>query len=218
MTSNLQIFNSSDFGQIRTVMVGGEPWFVGKDVAAALEYSNTRDAIRVHVDEEDKNTVAIHDGIKGNPNQVIINESGLYSLILSSKLPSAKKFKRWVTSEVLPTLRKTGSYQMPGTGSKTTSIGDVINLIRITRETMKDQGSDPKDIAQTVKGLCDQFNIQLPDCFVKPEETKLSDVLDMVDYIYQSGHTRKPTYNDYIIHLTVSRLEDKGGVSNVSIK
>ena len=209
MTSNLQIFNSSDFGQIRTIMIEGEPWFVGKDVAAALEYTNPQKALRDHVDDEDKLTERIV--LSGQHREVIvINESGLYSLILSSKLPSAKKFKRWVTSEVLPNLRKTGSYQMPGTGPKTTSIGDVINLIRITRETMKDQGSDPKDIAQTVKGLCDQFNIQLPDCFVKPEETKLSDVLDMVDYIYQSGHTRKPTYNDYIIHLTVSRLEDKG--------
>lgn len=108
----LQIFNNPEFGEIRTTVIDGEPWFVGKDVATALGYSNTRDALSKHVDDEDKNTVAFRDGIQGNPNQTVINESGLYSLVLSSKLPTAKKFKRWVTSEVLPTIRKTGSYSM----------------------------------------------------------------------------------------------------------
>lgn len=108
----LQIFNNPEFGEIRTTVIDGEPWFVGKDVATALGYSNTRDALSKHVDDEDKNTVAFRDGIQGNPNQTVINESGLYSLVLSSKLPTAKKFKRWVTSEVLPTIRKTGSYSV----------------------------------------------------------------------------------------------------------
>ena len=84
---------------------------MGKDVAEILGYKNTRDALNKHVDSEDKNTVAIRDGIKkGNPNQTVINESGLYSLIISSKLPSAKQFKHWVTSEVLPAIRKHGAY------------------------------------------------------------------------------------------------------------
>lgn len=87
----------------------GETWFVGKDVAEVLGYANTRDALNKHVDEDDKNSVAIRDG-KGNPNQTMINESGLYSLVLSSKLPSAREFKRWVTSEVLPSIRKHGGY------------------------------------------------------------------------------------------------------------
>ena len=95
---------------IRTLSIDGIPWFVGKDVADVLGYSNTRDALDRHVDTEDKNTVVNPDGNRGNPNMTIVNESGLYSLILSSKLPSAKSFKRWVTSEVLPSLRKTGSY------------------------------------------------------------------------------------------------------------
>lgn len=107
--NELQIFNSPEFGQVRTVTIDGEPWFIAKDVATALGYSNTRDAIAKHVDDDDKNTVVIRDG-KGNPNQTIINESGLYSLVLSSKLPTAKKFKHWVTSEVLPTIRKHGAY------------------------------------------------------------------------------------------------------------
>ena len=110
MANEVQIFENVEFGKVRTIVKDGEPYFVGKDVAEILGYSNTRDALANHVDDEDKNTVAIRDGIQGNPNLTIINESGLYSLILSSKLPAAKKFKRWVTSEVLPAIRKTGSY------------------------------------------------------------------------------------------------------------
>jgi len=110
--NELQIFDNPEFGKIRGLMLDGDPWFVGKDVATALGYSNPRDALARHVDSEDKNTVAFHDGIQGNPNMTIINESGLYSLILSSKLPTAKRFKHWVTSEVLPAIRKTGRYEM----------------------------------------------------------------------------------------------------------
>ena len=108
--SELKVFQNEEFGAVRTMTINGEPYFVGKDVADILGYSNTRDALSKHVDNEDKNTVTIRDGIPGNPNQVVINESGLYSLILSSKLPTAKRFKRWVTSEVLPSIRKHGVY------------------------------------------------------------------------------------------------------------
>ncbi len=110
--NNLQIFSNEEFGNIRTVTIDNEIWFVGKDVADALGYSNSRDAIATHVEMEDKNTVAISDGKRGNPNQAIINESGLYALIFGSKLESAKRFKHWVTSEVLPALHKTGHYEM----------------------------------------------------------------------------------------------------------
>ena len=108
--NELTIFENPEFGAIRTVELDGEPWLVGKDVATALGYSNTRDALDRHVDPEDKNTVVNPDGNRGNPNMTIINESGLYSLVLSSKLPTARKFRRWVTSEVLPSIRKTGGY------------------------------------------------------------------------------------------------------------
>ena len=114
--NQLEIFKNREFGEIRTVVIDGEPWFVGKDVAEALGYSNTRDALATHVMDEDKNTVVISDGKRrGNPNQVIINESGLYALIFGSKLDSAKRFKHWVTSEVLPQIRRTGTYQKPMT-------------------------------------------------------------------------------------------------------
>lgn len=107
--NEIQNFNFEG-NKVRTVLIKDEPYFVGKDIADVLGYSNTRDALYKHVDEEDKDSVAIHDGKKGNPNQVVINESGMYSLVLSSKLPSARKFKRWVTSKVLPAIRKNGTY------------------------------------------------------------------------------------------------------------
>ena len=107
--NDLKIYENKEFGEIRTVNIDGEPWFVGVDIATALGYSNTRDAIAKHIDNEDKATVAIHDG-RQKRNITAINESGLYSLILSSELPSAKAFKRWVTSEVLPSIRKNGGY------------------------------------------------------------------------------------------------------------
>lgn len=110
--ANIQIFTSPEFGDIRTVDQNGEPWFVGKDVAAALGYGNPQKAIRDHVDEQDRGVNEM-DTPGGKQSIAIINESGLYSLIFGSKLEGAVRFKRWVTSEVLPTLRKTGSYMMP---------------------------------------------------------------------------------------------------------
>lgn len=111
--NKLQIFNNPEFGEVRTTVIDGEPWFVGKDVAMALGYSNPSNAVVTHVDDEDKTTYSFQvSGSNYKSKAALINESGLYSLVLSSKLPTAKKFKRWVTSEVLPTIRKTGSYSM----------------------------------------------------------------------------------------------------------
>lgn len=120
----MQIFENQEFGAVRTVELDGEPWLVGKDVAQALGYSDTDQALRKHVDEEDKKILTRqNDGLAGgagnpsfdipNRGMTIINESGLYSLVLSSKLPGAKKFRRWVTAEVLPAIRRTGGYRMP---------------------------------------------------------------------------------------------------------
>ena len=114
--NDLMIFNSPGFGEIRTVGLDGEPLLVGKDVALALGYTNPQKAIRDHVDDEDK-TVNETFSVNGTP-IVLINESGLYSLVLSSKLPGAKKFKRWVTSEVLPSIRKHGAYMTSDTIDK----------------------------------------------------------------------------------------------------
>lgn len=110
--NELKIFKNKDFGKVRGATINGEPYFVGKDVAEILGYTNPRKAIIDHVDEDDKTDgVTIRDSIGREQNPVLINESGLYSLILSSKLPSARKFKRWVTSEVLPQIRKTGEFK-----------------------------------------------------------------------------------------------------------
>lgn len=105
----LEIFKNEEFGEIRTLMIDGEPWFVGKDIADILEYRNGSRDINRHIDEEDRRKSMIFDGNQ-NKETIIINESGLYSLILSSKLPNAKKFKRWITTDILPTIRKTGGY------------------------------------------------------------------------------------------------------------
>ena len=144
--NDLQIFNNSVFGSIRTITIDGEPWFVGKDIAEALGYVNTKKALADHVDVEDKrgSQIVTPGGIQ---TMTIINESGLYSLILSSKLPNAKMFKRWVTSEILPAIRKSGHYDAPGYTPKATSIGEVVNLIKIARQTMKEQGA----VAQQIK-------------------------------------------------------------------
>ena len=105
----LQVFNSTEFGSVRTATVNGEAMFVGKDVADILGYQNGSRDINRHVDEEDRHKVMLFDGNQ-DKETIIINESGLYSLILSSKLPRAKEFKHWVTSEILPSIRKTGGY------------------------------------------------------------------------------------------------------------
>ena len=108
--NDLQIFSNPEFGQVRTVELDGQPWLVGKDVAEALEYKNPQRAIRDHVDDEDRGVTKTVTP-SGEQEMLIINESGLYSLILSSKMPKAKAFKHWVTSEVLPALRKNGVYE-----------------------------------------------------------------------------------------------------------
>lgn len=110
MANEVQIFENKEFGKVRTVVVDGEPWFVGKDVAKALGYKDTKNALKAHVDTEDKMGWRITTPSRGKQGVTVINESGVYSLVFSSKLPAAKRFKRWVTSEVLPALRKNGTY------------------------------------------------------------------------------------------------------------
>ena len=116
--NDLAIFENPEFGHIRGLKIEGEPWFVGKDIAEALGYADTAAALKKHVDDEDKKLFKADDlpTLKtSNYGAYLINESGLYSLMLKSKLPGAKKFKRWVTSEVLPSIRRAGAYAMPAT-------------------------------------------------------------------------------------------------------
>ena len=112
MSNEITVFENTEFGSVRTLVINGEPYFVGKDIALILGYAKPRNAIAAHVDEEDKKDAPIQGDLGGTQEMTVINESGLYSLILSSKLPKAKGFKHWVTSEVLPSIRKTGSYSI----------------------------------------------------------------------------------------------------------
>ena len=146
MTENqIQTFTNEQFGQIRTVLIDGEPWFVGKDVATSLGYSNPAKAIRDHVDEEDKLGERIV--LSGQTREaILVNESGLYSLILSSKLPTAKVFKRWVTSEVLPSIRKTGGYATPEAIYKT--LIEPKNLIIVLETLAEEQAKNKKLTAE----------------------------------------------------------------------
>lgn len=109
--NELQIFNNAMFGNVRIILQDNEPWFVAKDICDCLEINNSRQALS-RLDDDEKNSVILNDGTAGNPEKSIVNEYGLYSLVLSSRKPEAKEFKRWITHDVLPTLRKTGSYSM----------------------------------------------------------------------------------------------------------
>lgn len=131
--NELRTFSNPDFGEVRTVELNNEPWFVGKDVAGILGYADVNKAIAMHVDDEDKlnDKTSLSLGQRGG---WLINESGLYSLILSSKLPTAKKFKRWVTSEVLPSIRKTGGYIA---GQETMTADELMaKALMVARETL----------------------------------------------------------------------------------
>lgn len=108
--NELKIFNNPDFGEVRTLSIDGEPWFVGKDVAAILGYAKPLNALATHIDEDDSLKQGLIDSMGREQNAIFINESGLYSLVLSSKLPTAKAFKRWITHDVIPSIRKTGGY------------------------------------------------------------------------------------------------------------
>ncbi len=159
--NELKIFNNEEFGKIRTVTIDNEPWFVGKDVATALGYERADNAIRNHVEEDDKLMHQI--SASGQNRQMyIINESGLYALIFGSKLESAKEFKHWVTSEVLPTLRKTGSYEMPKKKQSNERLASVNNAVKILTPMLQAAGCNSKIQLLTAKSLYEKAGVNLP--------------------------------------------------------
>lgn len=164
MKNKIILFKHEEFGEIRTLNIDGEPWFVGKDVAISLGYTNPQKSLRDHVDGEDKtvNDSFTVNGTKG----VLINESGLYSLILSSKLPSTKKFKHWVTAEVLPSLRKHGAY--------------------FTAETLHKTMSDPRELAKLLTTLADEQDKRRK---LEEENAFLSVKANYYDRILQSNNS-----------------------------
>lgn len=208
--NNLQIFENEEFGQVRTVTIDGEPWFVGKDVAVALGYSNTKDAISSHVDEDDRKIIQRSENTTfeiPNRGMTIINESGLYALIFGSKLESAKRFKHWVTSEVLPALRKTGHYEMPGRSAydtKATSVGEVVNLVRMQQKVMERRGCTAKDISEMMDAMFRQFGIQMPEIFLSAPGSE-----DTAEWNF-SNMEEDETFEEYIEELKVAAWERKG--------
>jgi prophage antirepressor-like protein len=175
--NKIQVFEKEEFGKVRTLMRDGEPWAVGKDVAEALGYKNPSNAVANHVDPEDKTTYQIQvcDSDSTYPKQVcrsnlktdvtLINESGLYSLILSSKLPKAKEFKRWITSEVLPALRKTGHY---GTAQKPTPTdpAKLAELVDTVAGLARAQRKNPREVAYCAAVVMHQYGVDLPGEFL----------------------------------------------------
>ncbi len=179
--NNLQIFNSPDFGQIRTIQQNKEPWFVGKDVAEILGYSNTKDAIAKHVDDEDKLGAQIATSGQ-NRNMTIINESGLYSLILSSKMPKAKAFKRWVTSEVIPAIRKTGGYIA---GSENMTDAEIMaKAVLVAQSTIRQRDQRIKELESDVAAA--KPKVLFADAVSASDSTIL--IGDLAKILKQNGH------------------------------
>lgn len=204
--NNLKIFENKEFGTVRTVTIDGDPWFVGRDVATALGYAKPENAISMHVDEEDRRIQKPQNGVFENiPNRgvTIINESGLYALIFSSKLDSAKRFKRWVTSEVLPVIRKTGEYNVEAPKAK--SLKEVLEYAKFIKEVFKDQGASPEEISRAIDEGCSQYGVKFPEYFKDESKLTLQDVFDMVDFVFEHPKIgrRKPTYEDFIESKTV---------------
>lgn len=161
--NELKIFNNEEFGKIRTVTIDNEPWFVGKDVATALGYAKPENAISSHVSKEDKTSTLIQgSGSNYKSKAIIINESGLYALIFGSKLESAKEFKHWVTSEVLPALRKTGSYEMPKKKQSNERLASVNNAVKILTPMLQAAGCNSKIQLLTAKSLYEKAGVNLP--------------------------------------------------------
>lgn len=157
--NELQIFTNDTFGEVRTVVKDNEPWFVAADVCRALDILNPRDAT-ARLDEDEKNTVVLTDGNRGNPNVTIINEPGLYSLVLGSRKPEARAFKRWITHEVVPAIRKTGAYMTPETAMKIVSNPDFLIA---TANKIKQLQGDVAERDERITELEDQLTAAVED-------------------------------------------------------
>lgn len=161
--SELQVFNNAEFGSVRSLTVNGEPYFVAKDIAEILGYANPQKAVRDHVDDEDKGVNEM-DTPGGKQSFVVINESGLYSLILSSKLPSAKRFKRWVTSEVLPAIRKHGVFAMDDIVNNTDALIEALQAFkaeRLQRMALEEENAVQKQQLVEMKPKASYYDVVL---------------------------------------------------------
>lgn len=179
--NNLQIFDSPDFGQIRTIQQNGEPWFVGKDVADILGYQNGSRDVNRHVDEDDRQNYQ-NGTFESNRGLTIINESGLYSLILSSKMPKAKEFKRWVTSEVIPAIRKTGGYIA---GSENMTDAEIMaKAVLVAQSTIQQRDQRIKELESDVAAA--KPKVLFADAVSASDSTIL--IGDLAKILKQNGH------------------------------
>ena len=181
----LTTFENAELGAVRTLLIDGEPYFVGKDVAEILGYSKARNAIAVHVDDEDKKDAPIQGDLGGTQTMTLINESGLYSLIFSSKLPTAKQFKRWVTGEVLPAIRKTGRYETEEARfyEEAQALPPITKMFAVTRN-----------------GFEVQFFFDRPS---------------VAEYIACVLRHRAPMKPELVIHITQSEIDKESGQAAV---
>lgn len=200
MEANIQIFENGNLGMVRVIEVKGEPMFVGADAATLLGYQNTRDAIAKHVDEDDKATVAIHDGSQYR-NVVVINESGFYSLVLSSKLPTAKAAKKWVTSEVLPAIRKTGGYMIAKEDETPEEI--MARALLVAQDTMKRKDERIRHLETSVQKVVKENN-QL-----RPKAELMEKVLDADEKI-DIGQSAKILNLPFGRNTLFQKLRDMG--------
>ena len=186
--AEIQVFENSEFGKVRTVRIDNETYFVGKDIAGILGFSNSRKAIADHVDDEDKGVTNCYTP-GGKQNVTIINESGLYSLILGSKLESAKKFKHWVTSEVLPSIRKTGGYNVPKTYAE---------ALQIAANQAKQIEEKNRQIAQ-MKPSADSWETYAGDMKQRSKEKSFRDVAKLLGLTPQKALIKWFFDNGYIM-------------------
>ena len=205
MKTNIQIFTSEVFGEIRTCQVNNQIMFVGKDVATALGYKNPSNALQVHVDSEDKTSYLIRvSGSKYKANTLLINESGLYSLILSSKLPQAKAFKRWVTSEVLPQIRQTGGYiTTKDSDGRQLSAKEIMeradNIVGHTLRMLNEDAEDTltaTQVAKTFNMTTLDFNAVLRDMGI---QYRRGGRWNLSDDLQGRGYTTERTYVSYTL-------------------
>ena len=194
--ANIQIFNNSEFGEIRTLIIDGEPWFVGRDIALQLGYQKPQNAIKDNVDEGDARKQGIPDSNNHIQQMVIVNEAGMYSLIFGSKLPSAKKFKKWVTSEVLPSIRKTGTYGE-------TLPKNPVELLELHYEAIKhvDKKVDEVDTkVEDVKTDLENFKQEMPIFGV--DENRITTAVHKKG-VEVLGGKNSNAYNDKSMHKKV---------------
>lgn len=187
--NELQIFNSEEFGEIRTVTIDNEIYFVGKDVAVSLGYKDTSDALKKHVADEDKLTRCFADSGQ-NRQMYIINESGLYALIFGSKLESAKRFKHWVTSEVLPTIRKTGGYRKP------MSTADQIKLLALGNTELNERVTDVEKKINSLENDMPLYGCEIDDIKNHVNRKVVNVLGGKTSEAYRDGSIRSSVFKD----------------------